>query len=216
MTKSNITMVITSCGRHDLLKQTLESFIACVDIYPEKTVIIEDACLPKPEWLVYPELGDIVWIQNSVNRGQAYCIDRAYAEVKTDYIFHCEDDWLFLQPGPLMAQSLAILEKYPKISTVTLTNHKGWMVTNPDYFCLINKPSAAGLDIIWDGITFNPGLRRLSDYKALGRSFSIILGRKGCPEADVASLYNQLGYMMADLGTQYIRHIGFERRCSEE
>ncbi len=202
------TVIITSCGRHDLLKRTLDSFAACIDITPEKVVIVEDnPATTRPDWL-----GErVVWIQNPENMGQAYSIDRAYEEVTTEYIFHLEDDWEFLKPGPIMAESLAILRAYPNVSTVTLTNHKGWVVRDPAYSCLINKPSHAGMDVAWDGITFNPGLRRLSDYKILGRSLQKILGHKGCPELEVSCAYRTLGYVMADLGTQYVLHIGCDR-----
>lgn len=217
---SNITLVVTSCGRHDLLQQTLESFIKCVDILPQETVIVEDLMVDRPAWLNYPQLGPIKWLQNETNMGQAYSIDRAYAEVKTDYIFHLEDDWFFLREGPFMAESKAILDKYPMIIMVALTNHKGWMVQDPRFSCLLSRPSAAGMAPIHDGITFNPGLRRLSDYKMLGASFSSMINRKGCPEACVSSLCNDMGYVVADLGVQYVLHIGgvdpktgLERRC---
>ena len=36
---------------------------------------------------------------NAVQLGQMRSIDRAYAQVTTPLIFHCEDDWLFTRGG---------------------------------------------------------------------------------------------------------------------
>jgi hypothetical protein len=207
-------MVVTSCNRHDLLKQTLDSFVASVDIAPETTIIVEDGLANRPEWLVQPQLGNIVWLQNEKRLGQGHSIDRAYAAVNTECLFHCEDDWEFLQPGPFIAKSLEILAGYPKVLTVTLTNHKGWMAEDPAYPFLINRPSKAGMSRIFDGLTWNPGLRRLSDYKLLGTTFGE-LSRKGNAEVWAANEYLRLGYFMADVGTKYVAHLGNGRRCPD-
>lgn len=89
---TNITMVVTSCNRHDLLKRTLDSFVSKADLYPDTTIVVEDSSASKPEWLgTIPELGQMIWLSNNTNIGQILSIDRAYSLVNTDYIFHCED-----------------------------------------------------------------------------------------------------------------------------
>ncbi|HEV2397932.1 MAG TPA: hypothetical protein VGS27_13380 [Candidatus Sulfotelmatobacter sp.] len=40
---TNISMLITSCNRHDLLKETLTTFYQTVDIVPQQIVIYEDS-----------------------------------------------------------------------------------------------------------------------------------------------------------------------------
>lgn len=108
---TNITMVVTSCNRHDLLRQTLESFYQVTDVEPQQVIIIEDSDTPRPEWLS----GDIwrgrniMWLSNECRMGQIYSIDRAYSHVKTDYIFHCEDDWDFQLRDRWMRESKEIL-----------------------------------------------------------------------------------------------------------
>ena len=210
---SNYTMVVTSCNRHDLLKQTLDSFAATVDIAPETTIIVEDGLASRPDWLVQPQLGNIVWLQNESRMGQARSIIRAYAEVRTEYIFHCEDDWQFLQPGPFIAKSMEILKGYPQVLTVTLTNHKGWMVEDGIHPFLINRPSRAGMDTIFDGLTFNPGLRRLADYKRIVSLFVNCASVGADVEVFASREYLKMGYFMADIGEKYVAHIGNERRC---
>lgn len=115
---SNVTAVFTSCNRHDLLKRTLDSFISmrAGSSKPDAAIIIEDGDTPMPQWLrenihyYSANIGTIRWINNEGRRGQIYSIDRAYAQVKTDYIFHCEDDWEFVGGGDWMVQSRQILE----------------------------------------------------------------------------------------------------------
>ena len=46
--KSEITMVITSCGRMNLLTQTLQSFLNEND-YPLKEIIVIDDCVTPKE-----------------------------------------------------------------------------------------------------------------------------------------------------------------------
>ncbi len=131
------TLVITSCGRHDLLRRTFESFRAAVDQGPRETIIIEDSAAERPEWL---PRHNVRWISNGAQRGQIFSIDKAYAEVKTPYIFHCEDDWFFHDTG-FAAQSIEILEKHLEILQVAL-REDNWhpSVSDPRYPFQIMQP----------------------------------------------------------------------------
>lgn len=214
--RSNMTMVVTSCDRHDLLKQTLNSFAQFADVPMDETIIVEDSASPRPSWLTdtfnASKLGTIVWLQNCKRIGQIYSIDRAYAEVQTDYIFHCEDDWLFKRGG-FLTKSRDILDMYPKVSLVALSNLQRGPYEN-HFRC--------GM-----GLTFNPGLRRLADYKMIGDYESHctspfpaaeILRRKAenkqtpcdfvSPETDVANLYAGMGYVVGHLGYPCVVHTG--------
>src|SRR6185312_15109230 len=94
-------LFVTSCNRHDLLKQALDTFIATASVKPRCTIIIEDSTEPKPTWLqdnwhqYSGALGRIEWIQNAARRGQVYSIDRAIAAIPKDIelVFWLEDDW---------------------------------------------------------------------------------------------------------------------------
>ncbi len=56
-----------------------------------------------------------------------------------------------------------------------------------------------------NGITFNPGLRRLSDYRVVG-SYADITVKSS--EWRVAQIYHQLGYEYIALCDASVRHIG--------
>ena len=160
------TLAVTSCDRHDLLRRTLSSFIECVNVNPVETIILEDGPAPEPAWLkdFFPRLGKVRWINNGERMGQSYSIDRLYSEIKTELIFWCEDDWLFHE-GNFLSRSAAILTAHPKISMVALRsdwNHP--LVDDPRGF-KIAEPYWGG---VWGGTCWNPGLRRMSDYRRYG------------------------------------------------
>jgi hypothetical protein len=160
------TLAVTSCDRHDLLKRTLSSFVDCVNINPFETIILEDSDKPKPAWLdsFFPRLGKVRWLNNEYRMGQSYAIDRLYSEIQSEYIFWCEDDWEFTEGG-FLSKSFAILNSNKDISMVALRsdwNHP--LVDDPRGFS-IAEPYWGG---VWGGTCWNPGLRRLSDYKRYG------------------------------------------------
>ena len=78
---SDVTVVITSCNRLDLLYRTLASFIE-FNTYPvQKIIIIDDSGVPN----VLEKLKGVndlfVCVENEINLGQILSIDKAYAMV---------------------------------------------------------------------------------------------------------------------------------------
>jgi hypothetical protein len=209
---SNITLAVTSCGRHDLLKQTLESFCNCTDIPPQQTIIIEDGDIERPDWLNerrFRDLGPVTWISNGLRMGQIYSIDRLYQEITTEFIFHCEDDWLFTEQG-FMAPSLEILKKHPEIWSVSLRKNdcNGHPLTNDSrYPFKIHEPYWRGG---WGGCHFNPGLRRLSDYKRIGSyGRHAAYGTHGLGhELQLSKMHLDMGYRIAVLPQIHVVHTG--------
>lgn len=213
MSNKDVTVVLTSCGRHDLLAKTVESFDR-FNTYPvADKLIIEDG--PK----VPPYFSDWL-ICNTVERvGQIKAIDTAYSLVKTPYIFHLEDDWEFYAPG-FIERSMQILEKHPKIITV-------WLRAEYDTngHPLKAMPFDFGTDIKllsrsykWKGFTFNPGLRRLSDYQLLGSYGSVTRWDSRQPwrsEMEIGLQYHRRGFYAAIFpGEGYVKHIGHGRHVS--
>lgn len=205
---SDVTLVITSCGRHDLLKRTLESFVLA-NTYPiAKTIIVEDAGLEAPNWLTFSSLGEIVWIKNKRQRGQIWSIDRAYSEVTTPYIFHCEDDWQFDRTlaGNFIAESRDILEADKKALQVWIRSDAGHPVHSDDSYELpyMDQDWNEG----WMGFSFNPGLRRLSDWQRIG-SYGKHVGYNPqyCGELELNHLYGSLDYICPFL-RGIVTHIG--------
>jgi hypothetical protein len=211
MPNSNYTLVITSCNRHDLLQVTLESFFSCIDIEPREVLIVEDSTTPMPEWLNTDvwRTRCVRWLQNECRMGQIYSIDRAYGEVKTDYIFHCEDDWKFTMKGDIITKSKQILEQFGNVIMVSLRGDTGWhpLMWDNRFSFAIAEPYWREC---WGGLAFNPGLRRLADYKRIGSyGKHTAYGTHGLGhESHLSKMHLDMGYVIADLGKPYIEHIG--------
>lgn len=223
---SNITLVVTSCKRHDLLKLTLDSFmrVHCGGAKPDAAIIIEDSAEPMPDWLrenihyYSANIGTVQWVQNEGRRGQISSIDRAYSLVKTDYIFHCEDDWEFVLGNGWMIESKQILEKYPSVMQVSLRGDSGWHQ-------LIDKPPYEGFKVAmphwhggWGGISFNPGLRRLRDWHQIGSyGRHVAYGTMGLKhELELSKMFLGAGFVIADLNRSIVVHTGHNRSTMKD
>lgn len=51
-----------------------------------------------------------------------YSLEKVYTQVKTDYIFHCEEDWEFYNPN-FIEHSFQILNDDPNITSVYLRSY---------------------------------------------------------------------------------------------
>jgi hypothetical protein len=212
-----ITVAITSCNRHDLLRRTMESLAAsCIDAPIHETIIIEDSNARKPEWLLeFRGLGNIRWISNGKRVGQWMSADRLMDAVKTEYVFWCEDDWEF-DGRPFMSASLNILKEWSNAIQVSLRGNDNTS----------GHPNTYGEGMpfawqqpywreVWGGFSGNPGLRRKSDWQRIGSYGRVTgYGQGGiAPEQTLSKLYLDLGYRIAVLPTDtpFVKHIG-ERR----
>lgn len=113
------TLVLTSCDRPTQLETTLTSILKCDLSGLKRFIVIEDSSNPQIAEIVERVLVDVphLFLQNPVNLGQIRSIDRAYAEVDTTYIYHCEEDWYF--PTSLyIHEGRRILDANPNVSVV--------------------------------------------------------------------------------------------------
>jgi hypothetical protein len=218
---ADITVVVTSCNRHDLLARTLESFRAHETEGRVARILVAEDGDADPS-AVCARFG-AEHFRTTERVGQIRLIDQAYAKVATPFIFHLEDDWEFYRSG-FMQKSRAVLEGDPRMLLVQL---RAWNDTGghplshstPDRSFGI---MATGYCDCWHGFTFNPGLRRLSDYQRLGGSYEnqprtmYVVAKTPTAalpfEVEASAFYHRLGYRAAILDEGgYIRHIGGER-----
>ena len=214
--KSNVTLVITSCNRFDLLKKTLESF-SKNNTYPIKEIIIiEDSGNPKIRNIIPNQwLDNTKLIINEKNLGQIKSIDLAYQEVKTDYIFHCEDDWLFYRSG-FIEDSMTILESDQSILTVWLRDIEKDIEKNYPFHYVFNEKKIDKISFYqlgskssdWRGFTFNPTLKRKSDYKKLLR-YERYNMKAITTEAFLSNFYDAIGMHVVILKDSAVEHIGW-------
>jgi hypothetical protein len=203
-----VTVCLTACGRPDLLAATLESFFE-FNTYPVARFIIYEDSGTDCNTELQAKYPDIEWLAGKERIGQIKAIDTMYQMVETPYIFHMEEDWQFYKKG-FIESSMAILELDPMISMVWIREKEDTnqhpIIWQQDHG--IMKTNHNGL---WSGFCFNPGLRRLSDYKRFGAygnhtQFSRV--KPWAAEADISKLYAAGGFRAAILKTGYVKHIG--------
>jgi GT2 family glycosyltransferase len=227
MSNAKVTLVVTSCGRVDLLKQTLISFFK-FNRYPiEECIIVEDSGTT----IDLSFLTEIVPVKlkvliNDTNIGQIHSIDKAYAEIQTPYIFHCEDDWEFYKCG-FIEESIKILKEDTTVSNVWLRSHSDTM-GHPIDFNLIKKNDIEYFYMTthykgkWHGFSLNPGLRRTSDYLKFKpySNLQVMIRKKKTMimlgEVDLSMHYFEYGYRGAITTNSdgYVKHIGEKRHIA--
>lgn len=222
--KDQVTIVLTSCNRPQLLDKTLETFVK-YNTYPiYQTIIIDDsgALYCNTEICKKYKQLNITEIYNVKNIGQIASIDKAYAMVKTDWIFHCEEDWEFLEYG-FIEKSMKILksDNTDKIFTVWLRPHndtsghpiikdtlgRGYYEMSRDYLT-VN-------DCLWRGITLNPGLRKTlmcMKFHPYMKHCKILLDYTKINEYSLNDLYGNDGYyaVILDKESGHVKHIGWD------
>lgn len=208
-----VTVILTACGRHDLLKRTVESFCKN-NTYPISKIVIRDDSGIKPsvELLMNMEFNIDksikIYILNDARKiGQLKSIDMLMEHVDTEYVMHLEDDWEFYHKG-FVEKAIDILNEHRDIVQVWFRPKKDGFrhnllplrhfTKNKTPFKLIEKTNHM------TGFTWNPHLRRLDDYKIpfseIGKEY--LIGK-----------YYQ-NYRTAILEEGYCRHIGGGRTCS--
>jgi hypothetical protein len=211
-----------------LLEITLKSLIQFWDgPKPERLLIYEDQSLDEMHYEAL-KIGLTTMLSNFCpfdirhgKRGQIMAIDVLYSEVKTPYIFHCEDDWEFTKTG-FVQKSLAILEEKPMTCQVWI-RHPNDRNQHPAIGQVITLESGVkyqlmktGFRGVWHGFSFNCGLRRLVDYQKLfpkGMYADIHWSPSNPLQAEqlVGKQYFRHGFRAATLLEGYCKHIGNNR-----
>ena len=208
----DVSFVITTCNRFDLLEQTLTSFFDICK-YPFKEYIMSD---DSGNDEVYSQLierwGDkFKIIQNNPKLGLCRTIDKLYTAVSSPYIFHCEDDWKF-DANPLMIEdSLSILLEHDHVHQVQIrhlydTPHKPEDQTYSTLNFTNFKKIPWGRDA-WTGYSWNPGLRRKIDYQTMFPNGVQEFG----DEIECSKHSMTFNYLAVILENTACSHIGYDR-----
>lgn len=215
--EGDITVTITSCGRFELLKRTIETlrkslgkdlpiFILDDSEKDKQHNQIIEAFEDQANIFIYPH-----------SHGHAWALDTIYHLTTTPYIFHCEDDWEFLKDGYL-EKALTLLEASPEIGIVGLAK-------NPQYEkagavgekCSLNgvtyydhpKWRISDKHDWWNGSILSPSLRRRKDFVQMPFS-------SAKNEADWDSeVWAKSGLQSVWLDQEYVKHIGQDQSVKE-
>lgn len=158
----SVTCVLTSCGRFDLLRATLDSFLA--HHRPARFLVAEDSADEAFARQVRDRYPQVEVLVNQPRLGQHRSIDRAYAQVSTPFIFHMEDDFRFDRPVDV-AEAVALVESDHAISSVCFRRFDTLKLRHR----LFARRFAHGVNQYarmrrahrdWYGFTFNPSVLR--------------------------------------------------------
>lgn len=169
MKACNLTLCLTIGRRPELLRQTLQSLLDKVEF---TDIIAINDFRDEETNQVFRELcpqGILINLDEQVGHHKA--VDTMYSQVRTQYIFHCEDDWIFDQPLNI-AHYIEILEKDKKITSLCLRRLTDFPHTQEEQqqiqFLNTNPIATASLTKLhkqWHGYTFNPHITNLEIWK---------------------------------------------------
>ena len=206
-----VSLIITSCGRFDLLEETLDSFFK-YNTYPIKKIIITEDSTErnKLKKLVSKyENQNFQLIVNETRLGQLKSIDKAYKEVDTEYVFHCEDDWEFFREG-FIEKSIELLKEDEKILIVGRRAKEDYVEgfffdESEDY---VSKSGERFYKVKGEIFTYNPGLRRKKDMDLFGLHEKLENQRY---EEVLSDFYKEKGFKTIFFKEPFVRHIGNKR-----
>ena len=212
------TVALTSCGRFDLLERTLATLLPRLDGPVSEVIIAEDSGNDAVRDVAAKFGRGVRVILNEPPIGQIKSIDRLYSQVATDWIFHCEDDWEFFRGG-FMEQSFVLLKECKRLSMVSLrkVSDFGGTEFGPE------RVAASGIRYRvakdhprWEsrfcGMSFNPGLRRMADYRRIGPYAKLA---RPVQEVTVSLAYRDMGYRVGLIADPAVRHIGDGRHLTD-
>ena len=212
-----VSFTITSCNRINLLERTLFSFNNLIDYKIDEYLISDDSGSKEISKILDKKYGEgYTIIHNQTQLGLSQSLDNLFKQVKNEYVFHCEDDWFFESNPNLIQESLDILKEFPNIHQVYVRHqnnnphpsHKETLTTKSGVqFKLVTQNFTASPTQIWNGFSWNPGLRRKSDYnKMFPNGFSEFGDEYVC-----ANHTKKFNYQSAILVNTSCYHIGNNR-----
>jgi hypothetical protein len=215
--KTPITFTITSCNRIDLLDKTLNSFMSINNYEINEFIMSDDSGNKEISNYLKTKYGDkFKIISNNPKVGLSKSLDNLFNSAKNEFIFHCEDDWMFDSNPNLISDSLSILTENPGIHQVSVRHshsnphkpvgEKQYTTTSVEYWILTQEFKSMP-NQIWNGYSWNPGLRRKSDYLKMFPNGVSEFG----DEYECANHTRKFNYKSAILNNTSCYHLGNER-----
>lgn len=214
MPDQEVSLIITACGRPDLLERTLDSFYKHLDFELSEALVYEDCGIADINKEVEQKFSHVKFIQPVFKKGQVVAQDTLWRQVKSPYVLTWEEDWETYKSG-FFKKAIDILEADQKTLQV-LFRHP---MDNNGHPTLIGGIGHRYLstNYRWKGFSFSPSLKRLSDYKRIGSYGNHTKFNPENPslsEHKIGELYHRLGYRAAILKEGYVRHIGNNRHVN--
>jgi hypothetical protein len=219
------TVLLTACGRPDLLHRTLSSLNTSHPLTDFAAVWVHEDFSGTDNSKSKVDFPAVRWINPTNRQGHMRALNALYRNVTTPFIFHCEDDWEFYG-GPFLAESYLRLNTDSKCLQVWLRAHD-----DTNGHAIVQHPRGPQMSVYgdcptprhnqrhnpWRGFSLNPGLRRAVQFA----SFDFVAHARGFSgwraEKTIGEHFYRLGYYAAITANPagYCRHIG-EGRHQED
>lgn len=167
--RADVTLCLTIGKRPDDLARSLKSLFELLHF--ENVIAINDFG-DEATNAVFRQLcphGELISLGH--NMGHHSAVDYMYAKIKTPYVLHTEDDWIF-DAAPDFEKILPLLDHDPKITAVVLRKisdfHLGHEALRKVRYFEQGGLSLASLNNLhaqWHGFTFNPHIAKLELWK---------------------------------------------------
>jgi hypothetical protein len=210
---SQVTMIITSCGRFDLLELTLDSFLT-LNKFPLHEIIINEDSGDRAEWhKIIDKYGDIAEIIFQEKRiGLSRSLDVLMNCVETPYVLGWEDDWISHGNPNFISEGLTVLSERPEV-------HQVWFRDITDHRLPLGEIyEINGIKVRkvlpwkeWIGFSWNPRLIRLSDYHRIFPN-----GYAEFEDEFLCNCHSSLyDYKAVSLANTVVKHIGNGRHTKD-
>lgn len=210
-----ITVLVTSCGRFDLLQKTIDSFLKLSKYPIERIIIHEDSGDERIRKFYLNDLNNLVAyspiLLESKKIGQAKALDYLLRECETEYYFSTEDDWEYLGNPNFIEDSLKVMTAEPSVNHVWIRDpldHKHPLLKMEKINGVYVREVSKNYIHTWGGFSHNPGLKRKSDWlKMFPNGFAEFKDELACNN-HVVKNHN---YKAVSLNNWAVRHIGWGR-----
>ncbi len=203
--------VLTSCGRFDLLGETITSLLAHFDM--DRIIVAEDSGMTAAAEELARKFPLVDMRGNLPKLGQMRSIDAHYASISTPYVVHLEDDWGFTRSLDLNRVT-DFLEARPDVSVVCIAHR----VYDPRFQKGARKETHGGIDYyVWDldahpkwfSYSFNPSVVRLALWREVGPFARFVT------EENLSLFLKQRGQRIAMVVPGVADHIGDHRHAHD-
>jgi hypothetical protein len=213
-----LTVIFFSCRRLELLYQAIKAFVKN-NSYPVcEYIIVNDSGDDKIHSQLRETYEGATFVFNEENVGLIKSIDLGYKHIKTEYFFHCEDDWCITKGGyieksmEIMLNNLMIEEVWPYPMNGHPVDAKTYNINGIGYRLIkdnYEKGKNGYNDFAWHGFTTAIGVKRMSDYRKVGPYGDIpFQGTIWHREQAIGERYHDLGYRSAVMFGEYAANIG--------
>ncbi|MFX0132987.1 MAG: hypothetical protein ACFFDN_05005 [Candidatus Hodarchaeota archaeon] len=214
-----IIWTCTAGRRISYFIQMMDSFL---DTCQDKDLISRFICIDdrseKRDLEILKKRYPIIEFYNNLKYGQLNSL-KLLLDLDAEYLFHTEDDWLFLADESYITKCLKIMDLDNRIKQVTLRHWETMYIKQNEFeygmhvyspFDTFRWNVVQYNDCDYPGLSFNPSL---IDYKVFKKC--IVAGKQDTPECrgwdkQVAKAFWDFGYKRANLYGNYIKHIGKE------